>query len=140
MVPEEGLAERDQADALERAQIRTGRPRQQGLPVPDQEVPPQKAQREGLVGLGETVWLAHPSGPRPWRERVRVRGSCALAAHKLILCEGCLDQDISIQRHLTRRQHLCRSKLATTGGPTGKRGACRSRDCQCHYRVRLIPL
>src|SRR2546426_3679031 len=33
-----------------RAQIRIGRPRQQGLPVPHQEVSSPQAQREGLAG------------------------------------------------------------------------------------------
>ena len=36
---------------VERAQVRAGRPRQQGLPVPHQEVPAPQAQREGLAGL-----------------------------------------------------------------------------------------
>src|SRR5439155_22790279 len=54
VVPEEELAGGDQADALERAQVRAGRPRQQGLPVPHQEVSSPQAQREGLAGLGST--------------------------------------------------------------------------------------
>src|SRR5881628_528875 len=52
VVPEEELAGGNQADALERAQIRAGRPRQQGLPVPHQEVSSPQAQRERLAGLG----------------------------------------------------------------------------------------
>src|SRR6266850_337358 len=55
VVPEEELAGRDQADALEWPQVRAGCPRQQGLPVPHQEVSPPQAQREGLAGLARII-------------------------------------------------------------------------------------
>jgi hypothetical protein len=51
VVPEEGVADRDQEDDLLRPQVRARRPRQQGLPVPDQDLPAQEAQGEGLARL-----------------------------------------------------------------------------------------
>src|SRR5262249_12255444 len=51
VVPEEGLAERDQAHDHQRAQVRARRAGQQGLPVPHQALSAPQAQGGGLAGL-----------------------------------------------------------------------------------------
>ena len=51
VVPEEAVAGRDQAHAGERAQVRARRAGQQGLPLPDQDLPAEEAERAGLAGL-----------------------------------------------------------------------------------------
>ena len=73
LVPEESVAGRDQADARERPQVRARRARQQGLPLPDQDLPGQKAQRGRLAGLARVIgsWGA--------RTQATARGSCTVA-------------------------------------------------------------
>ncbi len=58
VVPEAGLAAGNQTDARERAEVRTGRAREQRLSIPDEEVSAAQAEGKGLVGLAEELRIA----------------------------------------------------------------------------------
>ena len=57
LVPEEAVAGGDQAHARQRAQVRARRARQQGLPVPDEDLPAAEAQGRGLARLAPALPL-----------------------------------------------------------------------------------